>query len=419
MWDTLGIERTTDQRKIKRSYARLVAKYHPEEYPEKFQEIHQAYERALRYARFCREREEEKKQLQNVQADIASKKQEQRKSLQSNSVDFKSYNWIAGEPEEKVIRRLLHQVEYLMYSENVIQVEAWERILQSEEFQKYYLEPSFYKPLCRLLNKVKYHIEIAETIIQNLDLNELQRRYGEEEKKKFEDGLMHYAKKYQEREILKKFRNLVSSMRKEIVREWKVLLESKEFQQIYLEESFLFSFFEIMENTSLSKDVVEVLYQKIDMHKIQMKYEERERERVEEILRNCNITYEEESIMSGLLNKFRQLINSKKVKNTREWKRLLKSEEYQKYYLRKHFFLKFLHLLESAKLTKRVKNCISRDVNMILVQKKYGAEIYKRTKRVLCEKDYLLEESLETAMFTVIKKMGIIFIILQILKIFL
>ncbi len=167
MWEILGIEKTTDQRKIKRSYAHLVAKYHPEEYPEKFQEIQQAYERAMRYARLCRVREEEQQEQilrKTLEKETMCQQEmslsqlteiEAENSSQNNSVDFKSYNWVAGEPEEKVIRRLLHQVEYLVSSENVIQIEAWQRILQSEEFQKYHLETSFYTPFCRLINRVK------------------------------------------------------------------------------------------------------------------------------------------------------------------------------------------------------------------------------------------------------------------------
>ena len=48
-WDILGIAPTTDKRVIKRAYAKMLAKYHPEEYPEKFEEINQAYQWALGY----------------------------------------------------------------------------------------------------------------------------------------------------------------------------------------------------------------------------------------------------------------------------------------------------------------------------------------------------------------------------------
>ncbi|MDD2980829.1 MAG: DnaJ domain-containing protein [Hespellia sp.] len=56
IWDILQIEPTKDKRQIKKAYAKMIAMYHPEEHPEQFQEIHTAYEIALRLA----EDEEEK-----------------------------------------------------------------------------------------------------------------------------------------------------------------------------------------------------------------------------------------------------------------------------------------------------------------------------------------------------------------------
>lgn len=46
----LEIEPTDDKQTIKKAYAKLVKKYHPEEYPEKWKEIHDAYETAIALA---------------------------------------------------------------------------------------------------------------------------------------------------------------------------------------------------------------------------------------------------------------------------------------------------------------------------------------------------------------------------------
>lgn len=51
----LGIEPTSDKKQIKKAYAKLAARYHPEEYPEKWQEIHEAYEAAIQFASAIRE----------------------------------------------------------------------------------------------------------------------------------------------------------------------------------------------------------------------------------------------------------------------------------------------------------------------------------------------------------------------------
>jgi len=49
-WDILGIEQTTDIKKIKRAYAAAAKKNNPEEFPEQFRKIHDAYKQALKYA---------------------------------------------------------------------------------------------------------------------------------------------------------------------------------------------------------------------------------------------------------------------------------------------------------------------------------------------------------------------------------
>lgn len=51
IWETLGIEPTTDVKLIRRRYAELVRIYHPEDQPEIYQEIVEAYQKALTYAR--------------------------------------------------------------------------------------------------------------------------------------------------------------------------------------------------------------------------------------------------------------------------------------------------------------------------------------------------------------------------------
>lgn len=51
IWDTLGIDKTTDIKKIKSAYSILAKQYNPEEYPDKFMEIHNAYKEACKYAR--------------------------------------------------------------------------------------------------------------------------------------------------------------------------------------------------------------------------------------------------------------------------------------------------------------------------------------------------------------------------------
>lgn len=50
IYEILGIDRNADTKTIKRAYAKLVKQYHPEEYPEEWERIHNAYECAMRIA---------------------------------------------------------------------------------------------------------------------------------------------------------------------------------------------------------------------------------------------------------------------------------------------------------------------------------------------------------------------------------
>ncbi len=49
-WKILGIEPTNDRRAIRFAYSEQSRKYHPEEEPEAFRQLHEAYRAALAYA---------------------------------------------------------------------------------------------------------------------------------------------------------------------------------------------------------------------------------------------------------------------------------------------------------------------------------------------------------------------------------
>ena len=51
IWQTLGIPQTTDQKQIKKVYAARVKNCHREEKPEEWAVLHDAYQRAIQYAK--------------------------------------------------------------------------------------------------------------------------------------------------------------------------------------------------------------------------------------------------------------------------------------------------------------------------------------------------------------------------------
>ena len=55
IWEILGIEPTRDQGAVRRAYAAAAARYNPEEHPEEFLAVRQAYEQALAFVRSAEE----------------------------------------------------------------------------------------------------------------------------------------------------------------------------------------------------------------------------------------------------------------------------------------------------------------------------------------------------------------------------
>ncbi len=71
IWKILGVAPTTDQKSIKAAFAAKSREWHPEEYPEEYQRLRQAYKLALAYAQ--NENGEPAPASDNVQTDITAK----------------------------------------------------------------------------------------------------------------------------------------------------------------------------------------------------------------------------------------------------------------------------------------------------------------------------------------------------------
>ena len=93
IYEILGIDRNADVKTIKKAYAALVKQYHPEEHPEEWQRIHDAYETAIELAADRKRRssnisgqrrrsdnpeEERERELENIFKDVEKMAQEQR-----------------------------------------------------------------------------------------------------------------------------------------------------------------------------------------------------------------------------------------------------------------------------------------------------------------------------------------------------
>lgn len=87
----LGIEPTTEKKKIKRAYAAKSREFHPEEHPEEFQRIHDAYEEALAWAE------------RNVESEVGQQMPEEPRQMEMGAAEqekaAESETWNYAEPE--------------------------------------------------------------------------------------------------------------------------------------------------------------------------------------------------------------------------------------------------------------------------------------------------------------------------------
>ena len=116
MWNILGIEPTKDIKAIKAAYAKLAKQYNPEEHPEEFKRIFDAYKSACAYARSKNTPEPQKPDTTQEGLNLSfAPKQEQ---SQSQGQTFYGYSW--EYPEQILPGEQGAKVTHLQYMLSVI-----------------------------------------------------------------------------------------------------------------------------------------------------------------------------------------------------------------------------------------------------------------------------------------------------------
>ncbi len=175
----LGIERTTDKRVIKRAYASKVKQYHPEENPEEWKKVHEAYEAAMAYAMNAEAGNQEdipesEQTLGNSYYDAELLKQKVSRTLQNETApsltdnpepDDSDKTWseesemdenmvffIEREKEksahqEQEYERARHSIEMLcafmdnIAGDKIQSLEKWQNLMTTSEMQEYLTQP--------------------------------------------------------------------------------------------------------------------------------------------------------------------------------------------------------------------------------------------------------------------------------------
>lgn len=134
-FDTLGIEVTKDEKLIKKAYSALVKKYHPEEYPEEWSNIHEAYQAAMQYAQKAEKRSKATEYWDGLLEEEGQIEYEYEDEIwQENSYDemFEEAweNW--SERKSEKVRVLAKRLDELVHAPIAIAEYEWKQFFAAE-----------------------------------------------------------------------------------------------------------------------------------------------------------------------------------------------------------------------------------------------------------------------------------------------
>lgn len=189
IWDVLQIEVTKDKKEIKRAYARLSREIHPEEKPEEFRRLYDAYQKALRYASSD---EKPEGYTEDFEAGPETETKEEGVLDSENWDSYEKFGFHIGDAQNEQLR--LKKIEHFLYcwdrdvlagaQAGTFLTQDWKEYLKSEDFQKIMWSPVVLKTVEEGMKR--YFLREEETVFFFWDL------YGFE-KSKEED--------YQEEEL--------------------------------------------------------------------------------------------------------------------------------------------------------------------------------------------------------------------------
>lgn len=143
IWETLGIEPTTDVKLIRRRYAELVRLYHPEDQPEIYQEIVEAYQKALTYVR-SRNTKPENSLRKASDSQEAAELEEEANEKPNSSLHFENLTEETNTENEESERSSLDFSDYQQSTDKFSDSFNFETFKAEEDKQKSTLDFSDY-----------------------------------------------------------------------------------------------------------------------------------------------------------------------------------------------------------------------------------------------------------------------------------
>lgn len=204
----LEIDLTTDKKTIKAAYSRILKKYHPEEFPDKFIQINEAYKKTLEYAEnySSRYRTENKNDYNNFE-NIEEKKENyfSKYFYSDNPKREKIFNWI--KKLELIIRnkiRPLEKYQKLFKNFNIFEKSEKEEILEilreynilNKNIKITELEEIFLNYNLDNLEEITNMLEELPENIQTENLNKIKDKLKSNNKKEVKNGYIKFIEDY-------------------------------------------------------------------------------------------------------------------------------------------------------------------------------------------------------------------------------
>lgn len=204
IWEELGISRTNDMRQIKKAYAEKSKLVHPEEHPEAFRRLHEAYREAVNIARFqsnaVKFQDNSEKSTLSEQLDFS--KTETLKALENDESGEIDFNQVYQEHSnaqprlenefdfDGVIKRndLKHNNEIMEKTEIIMRKmselynrkkfadeneRSWLNIFDTDLFYEIRYEPIFMQELCLFFKTYKLYDTLANALYKCTDFSEV------------------------------------------------------------------------------------------------------------------------------------------------------------------------------------------------------------------------------------------------------
>ena len=149
IWEELGIERTDNAREIKKAYAAKLKFVHPEEHPEEFQKLHEAYCIALNLAKT--KARPHKSDAEIPQINITADETDKTPPEFDFDKEICDYNNQIVESAQERTQDVIHRMEEIYNKKGFVSKEEWLELFNSYDVQKIKEQPVFIDALYTFL----------------------------------------------------------------------------------------------------------------------------------------------------------------------------------------------------------------------------------------------------------------------------